>query len=80
MRRFLDILNQFKTNLPLCDFLLQVSKCEKYLKEMILRKKRLDKASTFTLVEEYSAILINKEKLPQILNDLGEFFFPLYDW
>ncbi|KAI5676880.1 hypothetical protein M9H77_07830 [Catharanthus roseus] len=38
------------------------------LKEMLSRKRRIDKASTYTLGEECSAILINKEKLPQKIN------------
>lgn len=46
MKKFIEISKNLKINFPLCDFLLRVSKYDKYLKEMLTKKKRIDKAST----------------------------------
>lgn len=70
----MNIFKQLTINLPLCDFLLQVPKYTKYLKEMLMRKRKVDKASTHTLGEECSAILIIKDKLPKKLEDSESFF------
>lgn len=63
MRKSIEIFKQLKVNLPLCDLLLQVPKYAKYLTQMLMKKKRIDNASTHILGEESLAILINKEKL-----------------
>lgn len=42
---------------------------------MLSRKRRIDKALTYTFGEEFSEILINKEKLPHKLGGPGRFFF-----
>lgn len=80
MRKFIDIFKQLYINLPLCDILLQVLKYAKFLKEMLSKKKKLDEASTMKVGEECLDNFVNKEKLPQKLNDPGSFSYSLHYW
>ncbi|KAI5669425.1 hypothetical protein M9H77_19278 [Catharanthus roseus] len=60
MREFIKIFSQLKLNLPLCDFLLQVPKYVRQLRDMIMKKDKLCEASAHTLGEECSAFLTKK--------------------
>ncbi|KAI5652357.1 hypothetical protein M9H77_29544 [Catharanthus roseus] len=65
MREFIKSFSQLKLNLPLCDFLLQVPKYARHLRDKIMKKDKLREASTHILEEECSALLTKKFVLPQ---------------
>ncbi|XP_070030053.1 uncharacterized protein [Nicotiana sylvestris] len=70
--KFLEVLKQIHINIPFTNALLQMSSYAKFLKEILLSKRKFEEVSVVMLTKKYSAILQNN--LPQKLGDpdLGE--------
>ncbi|XP_070002793.1 uncharacterized protein LOC142165902 [Nicotiana tabacum] len=72
--KFLDILKQLYINIPFTEALTQMPSYAKFLKEILLSKRKLEEVSVVKLTEKCSAILQNN--LPQKLGDPGSFTIP----
>ncbi|XP_062100554.1 uncharacterized protein LOC133806472 [Humulus lupulus] len=73
-RRFLDVLKQLHTNIPLVEALEQMPNYVRFLKDILTKKRRLGEFETMALTEGCSAIL--KSKIPPKLKDPGSFTIP----
>ncbi|XP_061361018.1 uncharacterized protein LOC133304947 [Gastrolobium bilobum] len=73
-RKFLDLLKQLHVNIPLVDALEQMHTYVKFMKEILSRKRRLEKLETVALTEESSQYLLSK--LSRKLGDPGSFTIP----
>ncbi|XP_070034601.1 uncharacterized protein [Nicotiana tomentosiformis] len=73
-RRFLDVLKQVHVNLPFTEVLSQMPAYAKFLKEILTKKRKIEKTLVFKLTEDCSAILQNK--LLQKCRDPGSFTIP----
>ncbi|KAL5580236.1 hypothetical protein UlMin_012678 [Ulmus minor] len=69
--KFIDIFKSLHINLPFVDMLEQMPKYVKFLKEVLLNKRKLEANEKVMLTEECSAIL--QRKLPPKLKDPGSF-------
>ncbi|XP_010247839.1 PREDICTED: uncharacterized protein LOC104590793 [Nelumbo nucifera] len=72
--KFLEIFKSLHINIPFADALAQMPHYAKFLKEILVNKKKLGDVATVALNEECSAILLNK--LPQKLKDPKSFTIP----
>ncbi|XP_070054625.1 uncharacterized protein [Nicotiana tomentosiformis] len=70
-RRFLNALKQVHVNLPFTQVLSQMSVYAKFLKEILTKKRKIEKTLVVKIIEHCSAILQNK--LPQKCGDPGSF-------
>ncbi|XP_019267448.1 PREDICTED: uncharacterized protein LOC109244764 [Nicotiana attenuata] len=70
-KKFLDILKRVQINIPLVDILQEVPKYSKYIKDIVVNKRRLTEFETVALTEECSSRI--QSKLPQKLKDPGSF-------
>ncbi|KAL4282700.1 hypothetical protein GQ457_16G018330 [Hibiscus cannabinus] len=59
-KKFLDILKQVHINLPLVEALQQIPNYDKFLKDMVTRKKRIEEFETAAATETYLALMHNK--------------------
>src|SRR3954464_579678 len=73
-RKFLEMFRGLHINIPFADVLEQMPRYAKYLKEMIMKKRKWAEHETVMLTEESSALLRNK--LPPKLSDPGSFSIP----
>ncbi|XP_017644456.1 uncharacterized protein LOC108485116 [Gossypium arboreum] len=73
-QQLLDTLKQLHINIPLVDTLVQISSYEKFMKDLLPKKKKLTNIETIALTEGYSVVLTNK--LPPKLKDPGSFTIP----
>ncbi|XP_076884363.1 uncharacterized protein LOC143533475 [Bidens hawaiensis] len=71
---FLDMFKQLKINLPFVEALQHMPKYAKFLKDLLLNKKKLEGLSTVCLNEGCSVVVQNK--LPEKLADPGHFTIP----
>ncbi|XP_026450778.1 uncharacterized protein LOC113350889 [Papaver somniferum] len=69
-----DILKEVQVNIPLIEAIRQIPRCEKFLKELCMKKKRL-KGNEFMSVGKNASAFILK-KLPPKLKDPGSFTIP----
>ncbi|XP_049387509.1 uncharacterized protein LOC125851820 [Solanum stenotomum] len=69
--KFLSLLKQVHINLPLVDVLEDIPKYAKYVKEIVVNKRRLKEYETVALTEECSSRIQNK--FPTKLKDSGSF-------
>ncbi|KAI3469078.1 hypothetical protein Pfo_025741 [Paulownia fortunei] len=69
--KFLEIFKKIHINIPFVDALEQMPNYAKFMKDVMLRKRRLVEFETVNLTEECSAIL--QKKLLKKLKDLGSF-------
>ncbi|KAM6551726.1 hypothetical protein CsatB_001534 [Cannabis sativa] len=74
-RRFLDVLKQLHINIPLVEALEQMPTYVKFLKDILIKKRRLGEFETVALTEGCSAML--KSKIPPKLKDPGSFTIPI---
>src|SRR4051812_19889095 len=74
-KKFLEIFRSLRINIPLADALEQMPKYAKYLKNIIIKKRKLRDYETIMMTEESSALL--KNKLPPKLKNLRSFLFPV---
>ncbi|XP_076916618.1 uncharacterized protein LOC143576407 [Bidens hawaiensis] len=72
--KFLELFKQFHINLPFIEAISQMQKYEKFLKQVLSHKRKLEELSHVILSEECSAILQNK--LPKKMTDPGSFTIP----
>ncbi|XP_019260092.1 PREDICTED: uncharacterized protein LOC109238117 [Nicotiana attenuata] len=72
--RFLDMLREVNVNLPFIEFLSQMPAYTKFLKEILIKKRKIEETSVAKLTEHCSAILQNK--LPQKCGDPRSFTIP----
>ena len=72
--KFLDIFKKLEVNIPFVDALAQMSNYEKFMKDIMSNKKKLDLVGTVSLLENYSAII--QTKLPKKLSDPSSFIIP----
>ncbi|XP_017625126.1 uncharacterized protein LOC108468780 [Gossypium arboreum] len=73
-QRFLDTLKQLQINIPLVDALVQILSYEKFMKNLLSKKKKPTDIETIALTEGCSVILTNK--LPLKLKDPRSFTIP----
>ncbi|XP_052186815.1 uncharacterized protein LOC127797704 [Diospyros lotus] len=71
---FLEVFKQLHINIPFVDALAQIPAYAKFLKEIMLNKRKLEDYKTIALTEECSAVI--QKKLPPKLRDPGSFSIP----
>ncbi|XP_070042842.1 uncharacterized protein [Nicotiana tomentosiformis] len=71
---FLDVLKNVHVNLPFTEVLSQMPTYAKFLKEILMKKRKIEETSVVKLTEHCSAILQNK--LPQKCENPGSFTIP----
>ncbi|KAA3458990.1 hypothetical protein EPI10_013525 [Gossypium australe] len=74
VRRFLDVLKQLHINMPFVEALVQMPNYAKFMKDILLRKRRLGEFETVALFEGCTAML--KNKFPPNLKNPGSFTIP----
>ncbi|GKC66606.1 reverse transcriptase domain-containing protein, partial [Tanacetum coccineum] len=72
--KFLDMIRAVRINVPLVNVLAGMPNYDKFLKELIRNKHKIEQISAAFLSDESSAILQNK--VPPKLGDLGSFLSP----
>ena len=72
--KFLEIFKKIHINIPFVDSLEQIPDYSKFMKEVMVKKRRLEDYETVKLTEECSAIL--QRKLPQKVKDPSSFTIP----
>ncbi|XP_058724611.1 uncharacterized protein LOC131596065 [Vicia villosa] len=73
-KKFVELLKQLNITIPFTEAITQMPSYAKFLKEILLNKKKLEDNETVTLTAECSAIIQNK--MPPKLKDLGSFSIP----
>ncbi|KAK8694350.1 hypothetical protein V6N13_071904 [Hibiscus sabdariffa] len=78
LKKFFDILKQVHINLPLVEALQQMPNYAKFLKDMVTRKRRIEKFETVAATETCLALMHNKPegKIEDILVQVDKFIFP----
>ncbi|XP_012086323.1 uncharacterized protein LOC105645360 [Jatropha curcas] len=72
--KFLEMLKQLYVNIPFFDIMTQMPTYAKFLKEILMKKRKMEESETLALIEDYSAMIQNK--LPPKMKDLGSFSIP----
>ncbi|KAL5539888.1 hypothetical protein UlMin_042923 [Ulmus minor] len=72
--KFLDVLKQLHINIPFVEALEQMPNYVKFMKDMLMKKRRFGEFETVALTRECSAAL--QSKLPPKLQDPGSFTIP----
>ncbi|GJS75776.1 reverse transcriptase domain-containing protein [Tanacetum coccineum] len=72
--KFIDLIKEVKINIPLVDVLDGMPKYEKFLKDLVSNKSKMEQISAAFLNEECSTII--QKKLPPKLGDPGSFLIP----
>ncbi|GKD24989.1 hypothetical protein Tco_1231203, partial [Tanacetum coccineum] len=72
--KFIDLIKEVRINVPLVDVLVGMPNYEKFLKDLVSNKSKMEQISTAFLNEECSTIVQNK--LPPKLGDPGSFLIP----
>ncbi|KAG9450380.1 hypothetical protein H6P81_010345 [Aristolochia fimbriata] len=72
--KFIDIFKKLEINIPFVEALMQMPQYAKFLKEVLLGKRKIEEQGTVMLTENCSAIL--KNQLPTKLKDPGSFTIP----
>lgn len=70
-KKFMDFFDKVSINIPFAEEIKKMSSSVKFVKDILLRKRRLDEFETVVLTEECSAI--SQKNLPPKFNDLGSF-------
>ncbi|XP_038891706.1 uncharacterized protein LOC120081103 [Benincasa hispida] len=73
-KRFLEHLKQLHINIPLIEALEQMPIYVKFLKDILMKKRKVSEKEVITLTQECNALVRNK--LPQKQKDLGSFTVP----
>ncbi|KAI3814142.1 hypothetical protein L1987_18889 [Smallanthus sonchifolius] len=71
---FLDMFKQLKVNIPFIEVLQHMPKYDKFLKDLLSNKKKLEGISKVSLSKKCSAVVQNK--LPEKMPDSGRFTIP----
>ncbi|XP_060969464.1 uncharacterized protein LOC115710689 [Cannabis sativa] len=72
--KFLEVFRKLHINIPFAEALEQMPSYVKFMKEILLKKRKMEDFETVALIEECSAIL--QKKLPPKLKDPGSFTIP----
>lgn len=72
--KFMKIIKKSYINVPFVEVIHEMPSCDKFLKEILFKKRRIMENETIILIEEASAIIQNK--LPSKLKDSGSFAIP----
>ncbi|KAG9453396.1 hypothetical protein H6P81_006300 [Aristolochia fimbriata] len=72
--KFIDIFKKLEINIPFVEALMQMPQYAKFLKEVLLGKRKIEEQGTVMLTENCSAIL--KNQLPTKFKDPGSFTIP----
>ncbi|GJR94015.1 reverse transcriptase domain-containing protein [Tanacetum coccineum] len=72
--KFINMIKEVRINIPLVDVLVGMPDYDKFLKELVSNKNKLEEISAAFLNEECSAIIQNK--IPPKLRDPGSFLIP----
>ncbi|KAG9458523.1 hypothetical protein H6P81_003031 [Aristolochia fimbriata] len=72
--KFIDIFKKLEINIPFVEALIQMPQYAKFLKEVLLGKRKIEEQGTVILTKNCSAIL--KNQLPTKLKDPGSFTIP----
>ncbi|GJQ89942.1 hypothetical protein Tco_0001081 [Tanacetum coccineum] len=72
--KFLDMIRVVRINVPFVDVLAGMPNYDKFLKEIVSNKRKLEQTSSAFLSDESSAMIQNK--VPPKLEDPGSFFIP----
>ncbi|GJV94078.1 reverse transcriptase domain-containing protein [Tanacetum coccineum] len=72
--KFIDLIKEVRINVPLVDVLAGMPNYEKFLKDLVSNKSKMDQISTAFLNKECSVIVQNKH--PPKLGDPGSFLIP----
>ena len=72
--RFLDILKKIEINIPFVKVINQMPTYEKFLKEILSKKKKIAEEGIVNLTVTYSAVI--QQKLPAKIKDPGSFTIP----
>ncbi|KAL5560677.1 hypothetical protein UlMin_036888 [Ulmus minor] len=73
-QKFLDVLKQLHINIPFVEALEQMPNYVKFMKDMLMKKRKFGEFETVALTRECSAAL--QSKLPPKLQDPGSFTIP----
>ncbi|KAL5560852.1 hypothetical protein UlMin_037063 [Ulmus minor] len=73
-QKFLDVLKQLHINIPFVETLEQMPNYVKFMKDMLMKKRKFGEFKTVALTRECSAAL--QSKLPTKLQDPGSFTIP----
>lgn len=69
--KFIDTFKESHINLPLLDILQSMPKYAKYLRDMVVKKVKVQDVGAITLTKECCAIMT--QKIPKKLKDQGKF-------
>ncbi|XP_026397571.1 uncharacterized protein LOC113293002 [Papaver somniferum] len=69
-----DILKEVQVNIPIIEAIRQIPRCEKFLKELCMKKKRLKGNEVMSVGENASAFIL--KKLPPKIKDPSSFTIP----
>ena len=72
--KFLDIFKKIKINIPFAEVISQMPLYEKFLKEILSKKRKIAEEGIVNLTATCSAII--QQKLPTKMKDLGSFTIP----
>ena len=70
----MEVFKKLQINIPFADALEQMPTYVKFMKDILLKKRRLEEYETIALTKECSAII--QKKLPHKLKDPGSFTIP----
>ncbi|XP_050890456.1 uncharacterized protein LOC127095868 [Lathyrus oleraceus] len=73
-KKFLELLKQLHITIPFSEVITQMPSYAKFIKEILLNKRKLDDDSTISLTEECNEIIQNK--MPPKLKDIWSFSIP----
>lgn len=74
-KKFVEILKNLYNNIPFTKSLSQISSYTKFLKKILLNKKKLGDIKIVLLTKEFNSII--QENLPPKLKDYGSFSIPM---
>ena len=72
--KFLNMFKKLKINIPFAEALAQMPQYEKFMKDIINKKRKLDEGGVVSLSANYSAIIC--KNLPQKMQDPSSFTIP----
>ena len=72
--RFLNIFKKLEINIPFSEVLAQMPQYEKFMKDVISKKRKLDEGGVVSLSKNCSAII--QKNMPQKMQDPGSFTIP----
>ncbi|XP_031104844.1 uncharacterized protein LOC116009834 [Ipomoea triloba] len=75
-KKFLDIVENLKVSIPLLDLLTQTPSYEKFLREIISKKRKFGDQEMIAMTQEYRALTCEEGRFPTKHRDPGRFTIP----